>query len=708
MTKILVVEDSATQAQQLAWLLESENHEVEIARDGGSGLTRCRQGGIDVVLSDVIMPEIDGYEMCKRLKADPITAGIPVLLLTSLADPMDIVRGLECGADNFITKPYEPEYLLGRVRRLLDNIQMRTRRKVDIGVDVVLMGRRFTINSEREQILDLLISTFEEVLRSRQREYEAKLSEETMRESHRFLVSALDALSAQITILDGTGKIIAANAAWRRLGDSKRWGWAGHGVGSVYPQICKEAFGTDPEDTNKITQGVTQVLLGARESFEAEFQAWSVTDPRWFTLSATRFMDRDTHLIAVEHNDITSRKLLEQQFQHAQKMEAIGQLAGGVAHDFNNLLTVITGYAVLLNNDLPPGDPRHADLEEIVQAVDTGAALTRQLLTFSRKQVFKPSVINVNTAIVEVERMLRRLIGEDIDYVTSLANDVGRVKADPNQIQQVLMNLVVNARDAMPRGGKLTVETKNAFLDVNYCSAHPNVKAGHYVMLTVTDSGVGMDLHIKEHIFEPFFTTKPVGRGTGLGLSTVYGIVQQSDGHIWVYSEPGLGTTFRIYLPRIDERPHAAVREAEQKRVARPPTENILVVEDNDAVRIMLCRILRALGYKVVEAHHPLEALTLCRKAERPIDLLVSDVVMPDMSGIELANELRRLQPDLRVLLMSGYSGLAMTRQGELNPNVPFLEKPFSPDTVAAKVTEVLERAPAPIPVAHPDGLNHR
>src|ERR1700755_2469095 len=325
MTKILVVEDSATQAQELAWLLESEGFEVEVARDGGSGLARCKQGGIDVVLSDVVMPEIDGYELCKRLKGDPSTSGIPVILLTSLADPMDIVRGLECGADNFITKPYEGDYLLGRVRRLLDNISLRSRRKVDIGVDVLLMGKKFTINSEREQILDLLISTFEEVLRSRQREYEAKLSEETLRESHRFLQSALDALCGHIAILDSSGKIIAANAAWRKLARTKRWSWPDAGVGRPYLKICRDAFGADVDDGTKISEGVQAVLSGTRTAFETEFAAWNLTDPRWFSLSASRFEDRSTHLVAIQHDDITSRKQLEQQFQPSQKMEAVGQ-----------------------------------------------------------------------------------------------------------------------------------------------------------------------------------------------------------------------------------------------------------------------------------------------------------------------------------------------------------------------------------------------
>jgi signal transduction histidine kinase/ActR/RegA family two-component response regulator len=703
MTRLLVVEDSPTQAAELAFILESEGFEVEVASDGLRGLTLCTESPVDVVLSDVVMPELDGYELCKRLKADPRTSGIPVILLTSLADPMDIVRGLECGADNFITKPYDPAYLMGRLRRLLDNKAMRSSRKVDVGVEVLLMGKRFIINSEREQMLDLLISTFEEVLRSRQREYEAKLSEETARESHRFLQSALNALSAQIALLDNNGSIIAANARWRELSLVKHWKWPDAGVGSKYLEIYRSAFGTDRDDSKKIEEGLLSVQSGAQPRFEVEYCAWIHSEPRWIAMSATRFEDRGMYLVAVEHDDITSRKQLEQQFYHSQKMEAIGQLAGGVAHDFNNLLTVITGYAELLAHDLPPEDAKRGDLNEIVQAVGTAAALTRQLLAFSRKQIVKPTVLNINSAVSEVERMLRRLIGEDIDYSASLDPTLGRVRADANQIQQILMNLVVNARDAMPHGGKITVETSNTYLDASYAASHPEVKAGGYVMLAVSDSGLGMDAQTQARAFEPFFTTKAVGKGTGLGLSTVYGIVQQSGGHIWLYSEPGFGTSFKIYLPRVDEALEP-VRKPEPPLSIRPATESVLVVEDNEAVRNMLCRVLRTNGYKVLEAGNARAALKVCSADAPPIDMLISDVVMPDMSGIELASQLKLSHPSMRVLLMSGYSGTAMTRHGELRADFPFLEKPFNPDTVARKVREVLDEAPVLPPAVAANG----
>ena len=688
MNKILVVEDSPTQAQSLALLLEAEGFAVELARDGQAGLAACAEMNVDVVLSDVVMPGIDGYELCRLIKTDRKTAHIPVILLTSLADPMDIVRGLECGADNFIRKPYDAAYLVNRVRRLIENQAQRGSRKLTMGVDVLIMGRKFTVNSEKEQMLDLLISTFEEVLRSREREYETRLREETMRESHRFLQSTLDALSAQIAIVDAAGTVMAVNAPWRRF--AAAFTWPESGVGQNYLALWEKAFATDLENAQRIIEGVRGVLEGQTSYFTADYPTRIGKVAGWFSLEATRFNDRGTALCAIEQQDITARKQLEQQFQQSQKMEAIGQLAGGVAHDFNNLLTVIGGYAEMLVDVLPADDARRHDVNEIIRAADTASALTRQLLAFSRRQVSQPRVIAINSVVADLDNMLRRLIGEDIAYATVLAPNVGRVFADPNQVQQILMNLAVNARDAMPRGGKLTVATANAFLDASYAAAHAGVVPGRYVMLAVTDSGTGMDAETQARIFEPFFTTKGAGKGTGLGLSTVYGIVQQSEGHVWVYSELGHGTTFKVYLPRVD-----AAQLADSQRppaaTVRPRSQTILVVEDNDAVRVMLSRILRGAGYAVLEAGDPSRAREICTQPSANIQLLLSDVVMPNMNGIELVHELRATRPELRAVLMSGYSGAAMTSHGQLPPDTSFLEKPFTPDTVLAKIRAALD-----------------
>jgi len=687
MTQVLVVEDSPTQAVELQFLLENAGFQVELARDGKAGLERCRARSIDVVLSDVVMPGMTGYELCRKIKSDPDTVHIPVVLLTSLSDPMDIIRGLECGADNFLTKPYDGAYLVGRVRRLLDNRAARGDRKVSVGVDVILMGKQFTINSEKEQMLDLLLSTFEEVLRSRQREFEAKLSEETLRESHRFLQSALDALTKQVAIVTENGSIVATNASLRRFALENGWANAENLEGSQYLDCWSKSLGAR-EQLGKVSAGLEAVQAGEQASFALEYSVQLGSATRYFSLSMARFEDRSRILVALEHEDITARKQLERQFHHSQKMEAIGQLAGGVAHDFNNLLTVIRSYGDLLRSEFPEGDMKRADLEEILRATDAAGALTKQLLAFGRQQMLKLEVLDVNTVISELDKMLRRLIGEDIEYASVLDQSAPRVEADSGQIQQILMNLVINARDAMPAGGKLTIETKSVFLDDGYSKAHNGVAVGRYVLIEVTDTGTGMTADVQARIFEPFFTTKEIGKGTGLGLSTVYGIVQQCKGHIWVYSELERGTTFKIYLPSAD----GALTTSEDAAEAAPSKgdETVLLVEDNVAVRSVLQRVLHEAGYRVLAASDASEARALCDSHREPIQLLLTDVVMPGMSGPDLATELLAKRPDMKVLFMSGYSGTAITRHGMLREGLVFLQKPFSPMSVTRAVRAAL------------------
>jgi signal transduction histidine kinase/FixJ family two-component response regulator len=686
MTRVLVVEDSPTQVVELQYLLESAGFQVDVARHGESGLARVKAGGIDVVLSDVVMPGMDGYELCKRLKAEATTMYVPVMLLTSLSDPMDIIRGLECGADNFLTKPYDGTYLIGRVRRLLENRALRGDRKVSLGVDVLLMGKQFTINSEKEQMLDLLLSTFEEVLRSRQREYEAKLSEQSSRESHRFLQSALDALSRQIAIIDTEGKIQASNASFRDFVIQNGWDASRPLTGAGYFETWQATIGAREHEA-RLRAGLQAVQSGQQPSFSFEYSVPVGSTTRYFSLSGARFVDRGTHLLAMEHEDITARKQLERQFHHAQKMDAIGQLAGGVAHDFNNLLTVIRSYGDLLLQEFAPGDQQRSDMSEILKATDAASALTKQLLAFGRQQMVKPEVLDINTIIAELDKMLRRLIGEDIEYATVLEPRVSRVEADSGQIQQILMNLVINARDAMPGGGKLTVETKGVFLDEAYSSGHDGVPPGRYVSIEVTDTGTGMSPEVQARVFEPFFTTKDIGKGTGLGLSTVYGIVQQCHGHVWVYSEIDRGTTFKIYLPCVD---HPISVRPPAPHTSTGGDETILVVEDNSAVRSVLCRVLRDAGYTVLDASDAVQASSICESHEKPIHLLLTDVVMPGVSGPELAVELLERRAEMKVLFMSGYSGSAITRHGVLREGLVYLQKPFSPGSVTRAVRSAL------------------
>jgi PAS domain S-box-containing protein len=399
----------------------------------------------------------------------------------------------------------------------------------------------------------------------------------------------------------------------------------------------------------------------------------------------------DGHLVRVwgTQRDVTDQRHLEEQFRQAQKMEAVGQLAGGIAHDFNNLLTAILGNTQLLLRDLPPGDAKRGDVEEIRKASERAASLTRQLLAYSRRQMLQPEVLDLNVVVAEMDKMLRRLIGEHIALEAGLAPDLGRVRADPNQIEQVIVNLAVNARDAMPDGGKLTIETANVDLDEAFAQAHLGSVPGSYAMLAVTDTGTGMDAAVRAHLFEPFFTTKEVGKGTGLGLATVYGIVKQSGGYISVYSEPGRGSSFKIYLPRIAT--PADEPAGPQKGGPAPGSETVLVVEDEPAVLTLSRRALEAQGYVVLAASDPLAALRVVEHHGGTIHLLLTDVVMPGLSGRELADRLTAQRPGMRVLYMSGYPGDAVVQHGTLPSGSAFLQKPFSPDGLARKVRDVLD-----------------
>jgi two-component system cell cycle sensor histidine kinase/response regulator CckA len=395
-----------------------------------------------------------------------------------------------------------------------------------------------------------------------------------------------------------------------------------------------------------------------------------------------------SHFIAIGL-DVTAQRKTEGQLRQAQKMETVGRLAGGVAHDFNNLLTVISGFAQLLKEGLETDSPLLAYCEEVIKAGGRAAGLTRQLLAFSRRQLLAPQVLNLNLVVADMEKMLRRLIGEDIELVTVPRDNLGSVKADRGQIEQVIVNLAVNARDAMPQGGKLTVETANVTLDESFAKTHTGATVGPHVMLAVSDTGVGMDAETLAHMFEPFFTTKEEGKGTGLGLATVYGIVKQSAGSIWADSEPGQGSAFKVYLPRNDE-PVSEVWRAVKQSKSTEGSETVMVVEDEKALRSLVCKTLAAQGYEVLEADGPVEAASTIEHYAQPIHLLLTDVVMPQMSGKVLASHVVGLHPETRVLYMSGYTDDAVVRHGVLEANTFFLQKPFTLSALVQKVREVL------------------
>jgi nitrogen-specific signal transduction histidine kinase/ActR/RegA family two-component response regulator len=388
--------------------------------------------------------------------------------------------------------------------------------------------------------------------------------------------------------------------------------------------------------------------------------------------------------------DVTERKQLEEQLRQSQKMEAIGRLAGGIAHDFNNLLTAIVGYSQLLLGGLEVGNPMQGQLEEIKKAGERAASLTRQLLAFSRKGLLQPQVLDLNALVANIDKMLRRLIGEHIELVTVFGPGLECIEADPAQLEQVVLNLVVNARDAMPQGGKIVIETKNLELDEAYADQHPGVSPGRYTMLSVSDEGSGMTAETLKHIFEPFFTTKDRAEGTGLGLFTVYGAVKQNGGNIWVYSEVGRGTTFKVYLPQVNQ--VVEVRKADAvSTAAAKGTETVLLAEDEKVVRKFVRSILEKNGYTVLEAHHGSEALRVALQHPGSINLLLTDMVMPLMGGKLLAEKMINLRPGIKVLYMSGYSENAVIHHGILELGTAFLEKPFTVEALERKVRELLD-----------------
>ena len=509
---------------------------------------------------------------------------------------------------------------------------------------------------------------------------EQEVIQETLRESEEKYRTLFDNAADAIVISDEEGNFLEVNrVACERFGYSKE----------EFTHMTLADINTS-EYIDSIPEKIKQI----KEKGQAFFETQAVRrDGTTFPteVSSVKFSYRGKPAILSVSRDITPRKQLESQLLQSQKMEAIGQLAGGVAHDFNNLLTAIMGYSGMLKlkADL---DKKHMNyLDEIIRSSERASSLTSQLLAFSRKQVLQPKIINANTLVANIEKMLCRLIGEDVDLSTVLDPELGVIKADPGQIEQVIMNLAVNARDAMLKGGKLTIETCNIYQDKEYCKAHTAASPGWYVMLTISDTGHGMDEETKKHIFEPFFTTKAKGQGTGLGLATVYGIVKQSGGYIWVYSEPDRGTTFKVYFPRVD----IVENDKENSSEATKPlkgNETILIAEDEEVVRNLIFESLVIFGYDVIKANNGREAIEVFKKnSDGSIHMLITDVIMPDMGGRELVENLEKQKTNLKVLYISGYTDNAIVHHGELDKGVAFLQKPFSPHVLAKKVREVLD-----------------
>jgi PAS domain S-box-containing protein len=511
---------------------------------------------------------------------------------------------------------------------------------------------------------------------------ERKRAEERLVESENRLRAVIESEPECVKLTAADGTLLEMNPAGLAMIEADS---AEQVVGqSVYPIVAPEYRAAYQALTERVFRGDSGTL---------EFEIIGLKGTRrWLVTHAAPLRNARGEIAALLSvtRDITESRRLEEQFRQSQKMEAIGRLAGGVAHDFNNLLTAINGYSELLLRRAQQDDPLRRYLEDIKKAGERAASLTRQLLAFSRKQVLQLKVIDLNAVVAEMEKLLRRLIGEDIELVTALDPALGLLKADPGQIEQVIMNLVVNARDAMPQGGQLRIETANVALPEGLHHQRFATQPGSYVLLIVRDTGCGMDAETQSHIFEPFFTTKGVGQGTGLGLSMVYGIVKQSGGYIVVESEVDKGATFKIYLPRIAEASAAAEPEAPAEE-SLAGSETVLLVEDEEIVRRLVLDILQGSGYHVLEARRGSEAIELCQRHPDPIHLMLTDVVMPQMSGRELANRVAPLRPEMKVIYMSGYTDDAIVHHGVLDANTAFLQKPFTPDALVRKLREALD-----------------
>ncbi|HEY6091803.1 MAG TPA: response regulator [Gemmatimonadales bacterium] len=630
--RVLMAEDDDNDAELVRRELGRSNVPAVIEQVGSESSFTAALASFrpDIILCDHNMPGFGGpraLALAKQLAPD-----VPFILVTGSLDEETAVNYLKTGAADYILK---------------------------------------------DRIVRLGPALLEALERARERA--------ALRRHERLLHQIIDANPNLIFVKDWNGRFILVNQAIAEIYGTTPAGLLGK---------TDADFNPNPDEIAHFLRDDREVMSSGRPKFISEEPVTnpSTQETRWFqTIKIPlQLADETTPTMLGVATEITERKRLEEQLLQSQKMEAVGQLAGGVAHDFNNILTAIVGYTDLLTAEFSGNTRQMEDLEEIRKAARRAAALTRQLLAFSRKQVLEPRLIDLNDVVLNLDKMLRSLISENIELKTSLAPDLAATRADPNQVEQVIMNLAINARDAMPDGGTLTIETKNATLDQTYAAQHVAVIPGDYVMLAVTDTGCGMDEATKARMFEPFFTTKPVGRGTGLGLSTVYGIVKQSGGNIWIYSEPDKGTTFKIYLPAVEALPED-LEKTSPPRAAHGGGGTVLVVEDDDQLRRLTHRALASRGYEVLEADRGSTAIDLARRHKGPLDLLLTDIVMPDMNGRKLADTIRATRPGLRVLYMSGYPDGAIASQGILESGVAYLAKPFTTDGIIAKVREVLD-----------------
>ncbi|MCB0191997.1 MAG: response regulator [Anaerolineae bacterium] len=684
--KILVVDDNEQNRYLLHVLLRGNGYQVETVANSAEALAAARSNPPDLIIADILMPVMDGFSLCRHWKADEQLKAIPFVFYTATyTDPQDEEFALSLGAERFIVKPVEPDDFIQMVRQVIANHEagdLVVRHEPPSPEPVFYKQYNQTLVhklEEKMQELEAANRALAQDLAERQQMEQALRAAEAR---YRALVEQLPAITYIV-----------------ELGPTRRTVYISPQIEAVLG-FSPEAWLADPElwikqlDPRDREQTVTAVQRADATGAPLNIQYRTLHksgDVVWLhNLSQRISLADEPGRVHHRHGvmfDITARKQLQDQYLQAQKMEAIGQLTAGIAHDFNNLLTVINGFAGLMKQQLSPVDPVQEMVDKILLSGERAANLVRQLLTFSRKQITEPQVLDLNRVVTGMKAMLERIIGEQIQVETHLATDLWSIEADLTQMEQIIVNLVVNARDVMPQGGRLVIETANIVLDTHFTATHLAAKPGKHVLLSISDTGPGMTPDMKERLFEPFFTTKE--QGTGLGLATVYGIVKQSGGQILVYSELGQGTIFKIYLPRVEA--SLSVSEAKQPEAdTLDGTETVLLVEDDFGVRQMVGDTLRAHGYRVLVAEEPETALLLAAAHEAPIHLLLTDVIMPQMNGRELYQRLAAQRAGLKVLFMSGYTHNVIAPHEVLQEDTAFLQKPFAIRGLLQKVRTVL------------------
>jgi PAS domain S-box-containing protein len=686
MHKILIVDDHVDNRYLAEALLTGNGHQVQAVANGVEALAQLQSREFDLIISDILMPVMDGFELCRKVKMDKKLCQIPFIVYTATyTGPQDEALALKIGADRFLQKPCEPDLFMAVIEEVMaapksgDSLPK---------VDPLQEEEVFKLYNER------LVRKLEQKMVQLENETKAlRETEEALRASEKKYRRLYESMTDGFAYVDMQGNIRESNEAFQQM-----LGYRGEELARLtYNELT-------PENWHAYEQEIVQNQIlkkGFSDVYEKEYRK---KDGSTFPVELRTFLicndvgEKEGMWAIIR--DLTARREaekfqqgLEDQLHQAQKMESVGRLAGGVAHDFNNMLSVILSYAEMGLGKTAPGSALHGYFEDILDAAQRSAGITRQLLAFARKQAVVPQVLNLNETVESMLKMLRRLIGEDITLTWLPQPDLWPVKIDPSQIDQLLANLCVNCRDAIIGVGKITIETGMVILDATYCASHIGAVPGEYVLLAVSDNGCGMGKETLDKIFEPFFTSKELGEGTGLGLATVYGIVKQNNGSIRVYSEPGKGATFKIYLPRHSQ--HLAKVEQESSgAIQRGQGESVLVVEDEPVILEMTGIILSDLGYKVLSAGSPKEAVRLAENQTTEIHLLLTDVIMPDMNGKDLADLLLITHPNLKCLFMSGYTANVIASHGVLDKEINFIQKPFSVRDLSIKVRETLDQRP--------------